>query len=527
MHFLLASTALLALLKPHPASAATFPSVKSVTLDIVNKNLAPDGFLRSTVVANGQYPGPAITATKGQILRVLVKNKLTDPTMRRSTTVSFDGLFQTTANSYDEGTAFVTTCPIAPGASYTYEVDLGTQTGTFWYHSELSVQYVDGLRGPLIVYDPADPHRRLYDVDDLTTLLQLGDWWQTSSLPLLTRYEATGIVPVSDSGTVNGIGRYQGGPAVPFAVTNVISGKRYRLRIINQSARNVFTVSIDNHPMTIIEADGVSTVPHTVDKIDMLAGHRYSVVIQANQPVANYWINAPFVGGLPSRNLHQNATLSRSILRYKGAPIAEPTTPWTLGPADGVALVEANLRPLVATVPPPPDVNISLDLQVIAGTAIWNVNNISYLPPKVPTLNQVLAGATVAADFDPTENTFVLPAHKTIQIEFPPTDDDDAHPFHLHGNNFWVIQSMSAPDINTVNPIRRDVVGVGGSGTIIRFRTDNAGPWMFHCHIFWHKHAGLATVLLASPSDIRKAVHPSKAWQALCPAYNALPAELQ
>lgn len=77
-----------------------------------------------------------------------------------------------------------------------------------------------------------------------------GDWWQNSTLPLLTAYEATGIVPVSDSGTVNGAGRFQGGPAVPFAVTNVISGKRYRLRIINQSARNVFTVSIDNHPLS-------------------------------------------------------------------------------------------------------------------------------------------------------------------------------------------------------------------------------------------------------------------------------------
>ncbi|KAF8071931.1 Cu-oxidase-domain-containing protein [Lyophyllum atratum] len=524
MHFLFASTALLALLKPHPASAAIVETVKSVTLDIVNRRLAPDGFLRSTIVANGQYPGPAITAVKGQTLRVTVNNKLTDPTMRRSTTVSFDGIFQTTASEYDEGSAFVTTCPIAPASSYTYEVPLGTQTGTFWYHSELSVQYVDGLRGALIVYDPADPHRSLYDVDDLTTVC---DWWQNSTLPMLAGYEATGIVPVSDSGTVNGVGRYQGGPAVPFAVTNVASGKRYRLRIINQSARNIFTVSIDNHPLTIIEADGVSTVPHTVDTIEMLAGQRYSVVITANQPIANYWINAPFVGGSPARNLHQNATLSRSILRYRGAPIAEPTTPWTLGPANGVSLVEANLRPLVATVPPPADLTISLDLQVIAGKAIWNVNNISYLPPKVPTLNQVLAGATVAADFDPTENTFVLPAHKTIQIEFPPTDDDDAHPLHLHGNNFWVIKSMSSPDLNEVNPIRRDVVGVGGTGTIIRFRTDNAGPWLFHCHIFWHKQAGLATVMLASPSDIRTAVHPSRAWQALCPAYNALPAELQ
>jgi iron transport multicopper oxidase len=66
----------------------------------------------------------------------------------------------------------------------------------------------------------------------------------------MERYEATGIVPVSDSGLVNGAGRFNGGPAVPWSVVNVVQGKRYRLRIINESARNVFTVSIDNHNLS-------------------------------------------------------------------------------------------------------------------------------------------------------------------------------------------------------------------------------------------------------------------------------------
>ena len=38
--------------------------------------------------------------------------------------------------------------------------------GTYWYHSHLSTQYCDGLRGPLVVYDPHDPHAHRYDVDD-------------------------------------------------------------------------------------------------------------------------------------------------------------------------------------------------------------------------------------------------------------------------------------------------------------------------------------------------------------------------
>ena len=56
---------------------------------------------------------------------------------------------------------------------------------------------------------------------------------------------------VSDSGTTNGVGRFNGGPEVPWSVVNVTAGKRYRFRVINQSARNVFTMSFENHTVTV------------------------------------------------------------------------------------------------------------------------------------------------------------------------------------------------------------------------------------------------------------------------------------
>ncbi|KAF9443770.1 multicopper oxidase [Macrolepiota fuliginosa MF-IS2] len=508
------------------ALGAAVATVKDVTIDVVNAQLAPDGFSRSTVTANGQYPGPPILVNKGQPLRITMNNKLTDPTMRRSTSLNLDGIFFGSQDVFEEAEPFVNACPVGPNATFVYNVPLGEQTGTFWYHSELSVQYVDGFRGPLIIYDPADPHSTLYDVDDVNTIIQVGDWWQSSTLPLLDNYVATGVVPVSDSGTVNGIGRFQGGPEVPWAVINVQKGRRYRFRIINESARNVFTLSIDNHDMTVIAANGVNTQPLTVQKMDMLAGQRYDVVVAANQAVGNYWFNAPFVGGNPAVNPHQNATLSRAIFRYAGAAKVDPTTPMTLGPADG-ALVEADLLPLVPTKVLTPDVSMTFNLVVTTGKAQWNINGVSYLSPQTPTLEKVIDGATQAADFNVTENTFILPANKTVEIIFPPTDDDDAHPFHLHGMTMQVIKSMTSNNTNTVNPISRDVVGVGGSGTTIRFKTDSTGPFMFHCHIFWHKFAGLASVQLVDPVDTPKNVQVTPAWEGLCPAYDALPQELQ
>ncbi|KAF7356197.1 Laccase 2 [Mycena venus] len=593
--------------------AATFPAFLSVfvaaqsasppakhfndvTLDIINANLAPDGFLRSTVSANGTFPGPLIRAVKGDTLRVTVNNKLTDPTMRRSTTLDFDGIFFDTPNSFNEGTPFVTTCPFGPNVSYTYVLPLGEQTGTYWYHSQLSMQYADGLRGPLIIYDPNDPQAHLYDVDDESTIWFISDWWHNSTLPMLQSYLQTQIIPVSDSGLFNGAGRYNGGPVTPYAVSTVTKGKRYRMRLINASARSDFTVSIDNHTMTVIGTDGVATVPHTVNVIDMLAGQRYDIVVntryallplfpgvikskcalcesvrlsrpsattstirmygkmgtEANeiyvaftpQPgpiddlrlndIGNYWINTILGGGSPRHNLNLNVTFGRGILRYEGADIAEPTGPMTLGPVDPnrIPLNEWELVPLVPIPAPPADVELTFVTSMTPNASSpsgfdskWNINNVSYVSPEVPTLLKILEGANSDADFNKTENTFVLPANKVIQVTFPPSTEDELHPFHLHGNNFWVIKSNGSDTINEVNPIRRDVVGAGAGGTILRFTTDR--PWFFHCHIFWHMNAGLASVMAAGPNETRAAVHTTGAWDDLCDAYNALPPDLQ
>ena len=51
------------------------------------------------------------------------------------------------------------------GNSFSYNFK-ENQAGTFWYHSHHSTQYCDGLRGPLVIYDPNDPYKGLYDIDN-------------------------------------------------------------------------------------------------------------------------------------------------------------------------------------------------------------------------------------------------------------------------------------------------------------------------------------------------------------------------
>ena len=46
--------------------------------------------------------------------------------------------------------------------------------------------------------------------------------------------------------------------------------------------------------MTVIEVDGVSHQPLTVDSLTIFAGQRYSVVVEANQTVVNYCKQKPY-----------------------------------------------------------------------------------------------------------------------------------------------------------------------------------------------------------------------------------------
>jgi hypothetical protein len=59
---------------------------------------------------------------------------------------------------------------------------------------------------------------------------------------------------------------------------------------------------------------------------------------------------------------------------------------------------------------------------------------------------------------------------------------------------------------------RRDVVstGDGTEPVIIRFVTDNAGPWFLHCHIDWHLEAGLAVVFAEDIASIAASNKPSR-----------------
>ncbi|XP_055902686.1 uncharacterized protein LOC129938892 [Eupeodes corollae] len=90
---------------------------------------------------------------------------------------------------------------------------------------------------------------------------------------------------------------------------------------------------------------------------------------------------------------------------------------------------------------------------------------------------------------------------------------DANHPFHLHGNAFRVIgldrvgKNVTIEQIKEMDrlgqlhrnfnrpPVKDTVTVPDGGYTIIRFKADNPGYWLLHCHIEFHAEVGMALVI--------------------------------
>jgi len=154
------------------------------------------------------------------------------------------------------------------------------------------------------------------------------------------------------------------------------------------------------------------------------------------------------------------------------------------------------------------------------------VNGTQFVPPSVPVLLQILSGAQDATQLLPSGSVIVLEANKVVELTLTTTGlTSGPHPIHLHGHTFDVVQSAGNSTFNYVNPVRRDVVSAGTppEQMVIRWVTDNSGPWFLHCHIDWHLDDGFAVVLAESPSDTLAHISPiPAAWDQLCPVFDAL-----
>ncbi|ELQ44999.1 laccase-2 [Pyricularia oryzae] len=318
----------------------------------------PDGVKKSMVLVNGQSPGPLIEANSGDLVKVVVHNSM--PGDER-TTIHWHGIDQRDSVQMD-GVWGVTQCGIPPGESYTYVFGVPQQRGTFWYHAHVSVQYTDGLYGPMIIHDPTE---KVPQVEE-DRIIMIGDMHHMDGRQAVKEYLSpssswspgmSGMEPYPDNIIINGrnvfncsqpeegeeiVGKRHEGEEMKCASgtrfnSRIKSNTAARLRIISHSSNTPMWFTVDNHTLEIVEMDGVEVEPVATTKIFINPGQRYSAILRANQTAGNYLMRAIATCAMLDPNPHSNFASVNSqgtaILSYDDVDAAAALIgkPWDLG----------------------------------------------------------------------------------------------------------------------------------------------------------------------------------------------------
>ncbi|KAL8286672.1 hypothetical protein RQP46_004200 [Phenoliferia psychrophenolica] len=238
------------------------PTTRTYDWTIDQLTGAPDGFEKSMLVVNGQYPGPLIEANQGDTIVVKVQNNLVN-----GTSIHWHGILQNGTN-WEDGPVGVSQCPIPPGGSFTYNFTLNgaEQYGTYWYHAHRGGQYADGIAGPLVVHSVNDPLVRGTDFD-VDQVVVLSDNYHSMSAVILDAlindadgFQGSIAAPAPNSGLINGVGVYNCSlaSATDTCTTNspleieLPPNSKVRLRFISVSAHAMFRVSATGQRYSVI-----------------------------------------------------------------------------------------------------------------------------------------------------------------------------------------------------------------------------------------------------------------------------------
>ncbi|MEV5763674.1 multicopper oxidase family protein [Micromonospora sp. NPDC052213] len=376
---------------------------------------------------NGEVPGPAITATQGDLIEVRLRNA----DISDGVTLHWHGY---DVPCGEDGAPGVTQMTVRPGEDFVYRFR-ADQVGTYWYHthhaSHLGVH--KGLYGTLVV-GPRDARRA--DEHSAAEHLDL-------TLPVHT-FNGTVTIAGRDGQTAH--------PTPPGTPT--------RLRLINTDS-DPHRIVLAGTPFRVTAVDGRDlNQPGEVSNVGLHlpAGGRYDLVfLMPDTPVALV-VDDDRDGGLRLRphgdapgdaHIEDTSNLPElDLLRY-GAPAA---VPFDIRDADrhftmvldrGVALVDGQ------------------------PTYAHTVNGRGH--PSIPD--------QLVVDGDLVRFTVVNRSLET-------------HPWHLHGHPVLILSRDGTPSTGSPLWVDTFDVRPGETWEVA-FRATNPGIWMNHCHNLPHAHQGM------------------------------------
>lgn len=439
----------------------------------INLNIADSsiqffpGFNTATIGYNGRYLGPTIILEKGQSVTMNVHNELMD-----TTTTHWHGLHVAPMNDGSPHN------PILSGATWSPSFPVMDNAATYWYHPHMHGMTMDqvmmGAAGLIIVRDSLEATLTLprkYGVDDFPLVFQFQHIDSTTKQIILDD-EADNITMVN------------GQISAPYLN---VPAQVVRLRILNASSHRFFEFGFDdNRTFHQITSDaGLLNSPVPLTRLMLGSGERAEILVDFSGQQGNTYFIKQYGTELPGG--------------YPGGPQGGMGG-MTMGPFDNTDFNLLQLNVVAQTSDPVTTIPTAMTTNVpysavgadnysisIAGVPMMSMTNFS--------MNGVQYDMNVI-NMTTTQNT-IMKWTISNQSMMP-------HPFHIHGNHFYVLAVNGAtPPLNMQG--RKDVAVVspmGGSLVLItRYDdyNDPTMPYMFHCHILSHEDNGMMGQFIINP----------------------------
>jgi bilirubin oxidase len=400
------------------------------------------------------YLGPTLRAVRGEQVRVIVENRLSE-----TTTVHWHGMHLPAR--LDGGPHQ----PIAAGESWRPEWLIDQPAATLWYHphphGETELQVTRGLAGLFYIDDgtnPNLPHR--YGIDDIPIILQ-DRTFDSRGQFLLRGRAVTGLLgnEILVNGTYN--------PYLP------VTTSRVRLRILNASTARVYHLAFaDDREFSVVATDnGFLPAPQRIRRLLLSPAERVEMVVELKPG------EQPVLRSLPW-DLNMITPLTNGAGGNDHLDLLQLRAAKSL--AEGVRLPER-----LETSP-----TVSLDQVTARRTFQLNGREINGHLMEMSRIDTVVGAGT-------TELWTVQNIH------------NQPHNFHVHGVAFQIVPPGAAEPDQRLG--WKDTVLLAAGETVqlaikLPPYADPLTPYMYHCHLMWHEDVGMmAQFTVVDPEQVDSA----------------------
>ncbi|KAJ5774945.1 hypothetical protein N7457_009841 [Penicillium paradoxum] len=534
------------------------PATQYLDWSVTSSHRRPDGVLKRVYLINDLFPGPTVEGRSGDTLIITVTNTLPEESIALHwhglhVTNVMDGAVGVSQCPITPGKQFIynLTIPSDQSGTFWYHAHSGVSRADGLYgglvvHTPASKSTLRGLdsRG----HDNFPSH-----TPENELLLLIGDWYHGPASDILDWYMDPGNFgnePVPDSLVINGAGVFDCMMAVPARPLDCIDQQvkpssleldlqtTYRIRVVNTGSLAGFSLIFNRHALDLLQVDAVDVAPPRETNVNsvgiLFPGQRMdfilrplsrkskgqsSMMVQLDQDCFKYSNPALTPNQTFSLNHRSDITRESKInthhLNLEEVPSAPSIVNSIPRKAQQTHVVYTKIQKLAQ----------------YSNKPFGHFNQTTWKPQQSPPAPLISLPRNQWDKNQLTITTGPEPAWVDLIIN---NLDEGSHPFHLHGHHFYILavhqadfgwgsynpftdeipphleSKSESKDTNNAQKSKinsgflydtsraalRDTVNIPSRGyAVLRFRADNPGVWLLHCHIIWHLATGMAMLV--------------------------------